>query len=208
MAWHSRRWLVISIPVLLVAAAIVILVVGGSRLDGVVLLPANTNLNPKRSVVALWFQRAKEFVFGKSRTVLVDVTFVSVSASASPPLSFPRVAKTITNLHVYLVGTNEASKMYKHLTIGESASTQCRIVTSHGIYTKIAIPSSLTLELVARERSHGTDLLTSIGALGAGTANLTARLQIPKDHAVFILKTTDPPDMARTRAVVLTPRWK
>jgi hypothetical protein len=208
VAAHSRRWIGGLMALLLIGIAATILI-GRSRVSSVVLLPAGTSLTPKPSVIATWFSRAKEFVLGKSRTVMIDIAFVRVTPSSRPPLSFPQPVKAITNLHIYFVGTNEAARMCKHLTSGDNAAPRCRIATSEGVATKITV-DQFTLELLCRGRSDGTDLLASIYAGGPVTTNLAigGRFQIPKDQALFILKSANIPDDRATRAVILTPRWK
>ena len=100
--------------------------------------------------------------------------------------------------------------MYKDFIRGENPGARCRLVTSHGMVSGITTGPSFALEVLVRERSGGTDLLTSIQNLGVGPTNgvLMARFQIPEGHAVVILKIADGPDVGGTRAVILTPYWK
>ena len=223
----SRRRMVVLILLLLVVVTVVMLSFRGGELPSVILLPANANLAPKGwafdrwvPMSWAWYWRAKDFVLGHSKTVVIDATFVSVPPRTELVPSFSRPVKTITNLHIYFVGTNESARMYKHLTSAGSYSTACRIATAHGIETRLFSGQStsrcFSLAVLAKRRSDCTDLCTSIEAAGFGDSLTTAitnlamaaRLQIPKDHDVFILKSAEHPEDPATLGVILRPKWK
>jgi len=212
---------------LLVAVILIVLSFRTGPVPRVILWPANTSLAPKR--VALdqwvpmswaWYWRAKDFVLGHSRTVVIDANFVGVPAEIDQLSAFPPPVKTVTNLHIYLIRTNECASMYKHLTRGSSHSAACRIATAHGIQTRLfngqSTSRSFSLELLAKRQRDGTDLRVSIEAAGfdfpvtSAVTNLAmaARFQIPKDHAVFIIKSAEPSENTSTVGVILTPKWK
>ncbi|HKQ40404.1 MAG TPA: hypothetical protein VJ063_20195 [Verrucomicrobiae bacterium] len=215
--------------VVVLAIALTILLLRDGEVPRVVLLPANTSLAPKRLAFDgwvpmswAWYWRTKDFVLGHSRSVVIDATVASFPAQGVLP-SFPPAIKSITNLHIYFVRTNEAVRMRQELTSsGGSYSTACRITTAHGIHTRMVSASgqptspSFSLEVLARQRGDCTDLLTSIEATGFGTGITTAitnlamaaRIQIPKEHALFILKTTERTGDPATLGVILTPKWK
>jgi len=210
-----------------------ILLFSRSRVASVILLPENTSLNPKHSVFGdhwvpvswAWYWHAKEFILGKPRTVVIHATFVHVvRPKAAAQSSFPHAVKATTNLHIYFVSSNQCARMRKDLTAGESHSREwaAQITTSQGTRTRMSMggPSaqspSFSLEVVPRRRAGYTDLLTSIQEIRLGDSvsnpitnlTLTARFQIPKDHAVFLLKSGEPPDDPISLGVILTPKWK
>lgn len=225
----SRQRTIALSLLLLVAVALVILSFRSAPVPSVILLPANTSLAPARAAFDrwvpmswAWYWRVKDFVLGHSKTVVIDATFVCVPPKGEQLSSFPQPVKSITNLHIYFVRTNESARMCKHLTAGRSYTASCRIATAHGIHTRLFSSSgqsttpSFSLEVLAKRGRNCTDLRTSIEATGFGdslTAAITnlamaAQLQIPKDHAVFILKSGERPEGPDTLGVILTPKWK
>lgn len=223
----SRRRAVVVVFALVGALALLILSFRSAPVPDVILLPANTSFAPKGPTLDrwvpmswAWYWRAKDFMLGHSKTVVIHATFISVPPRPEQLASFPPPMKTATNLNVYFVSEYESARMNKQLASGGSYTTACRISTAHGIQTKLFSGQSrspeFSLEVLAKRRGDYTDLQTCIKAVGFGDAigsaatnlAMAARLQIPKDHVLFIVKTAERAEEPATLGVILTPKWK
>jgi hypothetical protein len=196
---------------------------------GVILLPANTSVtNTPGSVVDrwvpvswAWYWKTKEFVLGRSKTVLIETGFVSGArplALTAEKTSLPPPVMSITNLQIYFVHTNESAKLFKY----GSDSSWFRVSVNQGMCAKMVSAGgrrgrpSFSVGVLAKRRGDCTDLTTSIEATGFGSSLSTAitnlamaaRLQIPKGHALFILKSGEDPEEPEQFGMILTPTWK
>jgi hypothetical protein len=112
----------------------------------IVLLPANASLVPKGVAFDkwvpmswAWYWRTKDFVLGHSRTVLIEATFFSISPKPELPMSFPQPVKSITNLDIYFVPTNESGEIGVGWTwtLWKGHTASCRIATADGIQARV-----------------------------------------------------------------------
>lgn len=213
------------ILIVLIGIVTIILWVKPSRPASVVLLPEDTRLPPKDSLVPGswgWYWSAKEFIFGTPPMVMIGITVLHIEGvNEANRALLPAAVKTATNLQIYFINTNDVAKLRGALASSQSTSSEyggASITTGEGIRVTIIMGptpnSSISVKVIARRRGPHTDLLTSIQATGLRATgqlamrdlNVATRLQIPKDHAALILKS-----YATNSALVgvfLTPRWQ